>query len=132
MGKNMSLSKLPKPGACGIPSRREYLLPLDCGRVSSMASGLNVPTGVRKNNVLDPIQYRPFDLSYFVYVRSAQASCAPLGHHLAEQLTPFLVASSPRLVSGMDRLGYDRPNKAVDWLINKAKNAIAKLDELLE
>ncbi|KAK3008918.1 hypothetical protein RJ639_014700 [Escallonia herrerae] len=31
-----------------------------------------------------------------------------------------------------DRLGYDRPSKAVDWLINKAKNAIAKLDELPE
>ncbi|KAK3035783.1 hypothetical protein RJ639_033512, partial [Escallonia herrerae] len=29
-----------------------------------------------------------------------------------------------------DRLGYDRPSKAVDWLIDKAKNAIAKLDEL--
>ncbi|KAK3002943.1 hypothetical protein RJ639_019108 [Escallonia herrerae] len=28
-----------------------------------------------------------------------------------------------------DRLSYDRPSKAVDWLINKAKNAIAKLDE---
>ncbi|KAK3036797.1 hypothetical protein RJ639_030489 [Escallonia herrerae] len=31
-----------------------------------------------------------------------------------------------------DGLGYDRPSKAVDWLINKAKNAIAKLDELPE
>ncbi|KAK3032310.1 hypothetical protein RJ639_036267 [Escallonia herrerae] len=31
-----------------------------------------------------------------------------------------------------DRLGYDRPSKAVGWLINKAKNAIAKLDELPE
>ncbi|KAK2976040.1 hypothetical protein RJ640_029913 [Escallonia rubra] len=31
-----------------------------------------------------------------------------------------------------DRLGYDRPSKAVDWLINKAKNVIAKLDELPE
>lgn len=29
-----------------------------------------------------------------------------------------------------DRLGYDRPSKAVDWLIKKAKNAIDKLDEL--
>nr|QCA48047.1 TCP12 [Petunia x hybrida] len=29
-----------------------------------------------------------------------------------------------------DRLGYDRPSKAVDWLINKAKNAIDKLAEL--
>lgn len=29
-----------------------------------------------------------------------------------------------------DRLGYDRPSKAVDWLINKAKNAIDKLEEL--
>ncbi|KAM7275793.1 hypothetical protein ACFE04_017659 [Oxalis oulophora] len=28
-----------------------------------------------------------------------------------------------------DRLGYDRPSKAVDWLINKAKSAIDKLDE---
>ncbi|KAG8386824.1 hypothetical protein BUALT_Bualt03G0189100 [Buddleja alternifolia] len=28
-----------------------------------------------------------------------------------------------------DRLGYDRPSKAVDWLINKAKTAIDKLDE---
>ncbi|KAK3008179.1 hypothetical protein RJ639_013991 [Escallonia herrerae] len=32
----------------------------------------------------------------------------------------------------VDRLGYDQPSKAVDWLINKAKNAIAKLDELPE
>ncbi|KAK3012372.1 hypothetical protein RJ639_012729 [Escallonia herrerae] len=31
-----------------------------------------------------------------------------------------------------DRLGYDRPSKAVDWLLNKAKNAIAKLDEMPE
>ncbi|KAK2968913.1 hypothetical protein RJ640_018605 [Escallonia rubra] len=31
-----------------------------------------------------------------------------------------------------DQLGYDQPSKAVDWLINKAKNAIAKLDELPE
>ncbi|KAK3040155.1 hypothetical protein RJ639_028405 [Escallonia herrerae] len=31
-----------------------------------------------------------------------------------------------------DRLGYDRPSKAIDWLINKATNAIAKLDELPE
>ncbi|KAK3002449.1 LOW QUALITY PROTEIN: hypothetical protein RJ639_020558 [Escallonia herrerae] len=31
-----------------------------------------------------------------------------------------------------DQLGYDRPSKAVDWLINKAKNAIAKLDKLPE
>lgn len=29
-----------------------------------------------------------------------------------------------------DRLGFDRPSKAVDWLINKAKNAIDKLEEL--
>ena len=29
-----------------------------------------------------------------------------------------------------DRLGYDRPSKAVDWLIKKAKNAIDKLGEL--
>ncbi|KAF5728273.1 transcription factor TCP3-like [Tripterygium wilfordii] len=29
-----------------------------------------------------------------------------------------------------DRLGYDRPSKAVDWLINKAKTAIDKLAEL--
>ncbi|KAI4333872.1 hypothetical protein L6164_018627 [Bauhinia variegata] len=29
-----------------------------------------------------------------------------------------------------DRLGYDRPSKAVDWLINKAKSAIDKLAEL--
>ncbi|CAI9784395.1 unnamed protein product [Fraxinus pennsylvanica] len=29
-----------------------------------------------------------------------------------------------------DRLGYDRPSKAVDWLIEKAKDAIDKLDEL--
>ncbi|KAK1393348.1 TCP domain-containing protein [Heracleum sosnowskyi] len=29
-----------------------------------------------------------------------------------------------------DRLGYDRPSKAVDWLMNKAKNAIEKLEEL--
>ena len=29
-----------------------------------------------------------------------------------------------------DRLGYDRPSKAVDWLINKAKAAIDELDEL--
>ncbi|XP_061349652.1 transcription factor TCP4-like [Gastrolobium bilobum] len=29
-----------------------------------------------------------------------------------------------------DRLGYDRPSKAVDWLINKAKSAIDQLDEL--
>ncbi|CDP15905.1 unnamed protein product [Coffea canephora] len=29
-----------------------------------------------------------------------------------------------------DRLGYDRPSKAVDWLIKKAKNAIDKLAEL--
>ncbi|XP_061364277.1 transcription factor TCP4-like [Gastrolobium bilobum] len=29
-----------------------------------------------------------------------------------------------------DRLGYDRPSKAVDWLIKKAKSAIDKLDEL--
>ncbi|XP_031265129.1 transcription factor TCP4-like [Pistacia vera] len=29
-----------------------------------------------------------------------------------------------------DRLGYDRPSKAVDWLIKKAKDAIDKLDEL--
>ncbi|KAK4484487.1 hypothetical protein RD792_007070 [Penstemon davidsonii] len=28
-----------------------------------------------------------------------------------------------------DRLGYDRPSKAVDWLMNKAKNAIDKLNE---
>ncbi|KAK3024203.1 hypothetical protein RJ639_043780 [Escallonia herrerae] len=34
--------------------------------------------------------------------------------------------------SDNDRLGYDRPSKAVDWLINKAKNVIAKLDELPE
>ncbi|KAK2982765.1 hypothetical protein RJ640_025181 [Escallonia rubra] len=32
----------------------------------------------------------------------------------------------------LDRLGYDRPSKTVDWLINKAKNAIAELDELPE
>ncbi|KAK3012948.1 hypothetical protein RJ639_008870 [Escallonia herrerae] len=42
-----------------------------------------------------------------------------------------LVGSKYRL-QGQDRLGYDRPSKAVDWLINKAKNAIAKLDELPE
>lgn len=29
-----------------------------------------------------------------------------------------------------DRLGYDRPSKAVDWLINKAKSAIDKLNQL--
>lgn len=29
-----------------------------------------------------------------------------------------------------DRLGYDRPSKAVDWLIKKAKSAIDKLDQL--
>ncbi|CAA2972002.1 Hypothetical predicted protein [Olea europaea subsp. europaea] len=29
-----------------------------------------------------------------------------------------------------DRLGYDRPSKAVDWLIEKAKDAIDKLDGL--
>ncbi|CAK9147170.1 unnamed protein product [Ilex paraguariensis] len=29
-----------------------------------------------------------------------------------------------------DRLGCDRPSKALDWLINKAKNAIDKLAEL--
>ncbi|KAL7583383.1 transcription factor TCP4 [Lactuca sativa] len=29
-----------------------------------------------------------------------------------------------------DRLGYDRPSKAVDWLIKKAKTAIDELDEL--
>ncbi|KAL2245688.1 UNVERIFIED_CONTAM: Transcription factor TCP10 [Sesamum indicum] len=29
-----------------------------------------------------------------------------------------------------DRLGYDRPSKAVDWLINKAKTAIDKLNQL--
>ncbi|KAJ8752100.1 hypothetical protein K2173_001775 [Erythroxylum novogranatense] len=29
-----------------------------------------------------------------------------------------------------DRLGYDRPSKAVDWLIRKAKSAIDKLAEL--
>ncbi|XP_058211124.1 transcription factor TCP4-like [Rhododendron vialii] len=29
-----------------------------------------------------------------------------------------------------DRLGYDRPSKAVDWLIKKAKSAIDELDEL--
>uniref|UniRef100_A0A803QJP1 TCP domain-containing protein n=1 Tax=Cannabis sativa TaxID=3483 RepID=A0A803QJP1_CANSA len=29
-----------------------------------------------------------------------------------------------------DRLGYDRPSKAVDWLIKKAKNSIDKLAEL--
>ncbi|KAG8642506.1 transcription factor TCP4 isoform X2 [Manihot esculenta] len=29
-----------------------------------------------------------------------------------------------------DRLGYDRPSKAVDWLIEKAKSAIDKLAEL--
>ncbi|KAL3631450.1 Transcription factor [Castilleja foliolosa] len=29
-----------------------------------------------------------------------------------------------------DRLGYDRPSKAVDWLINKAKTAIDELAEL--
>ncbi|KAF5728057.1 transcription factor TCP3-like [Tripterygium wilfordii] len=29
-----------------------------------------------------------------------------------------------------DRLGYDRPSKAVDWLINKAKAAINELAEL--
>lgn len=28
-----------------------------------------------------------------------------------------------------DRLGYDRPSKAVDWLMKKAKNAIDKLTE---
>ncbi|KAF4370027.1 hypothetical protein F8388_015823 [Cannabis sativa] len=38
-----------------------------------------------------------------------------------------------RLVSRMVReehLGYDRPSKAVDWLIKKAKNSIDKLAEL--
>ncbi|XP_061944998.1 transcription factor TCP4-like [Populus nigra] len=29
-----------------------------------------------------------------------------------------------------DRLGYDRPSKAVDWLIKKAKNSIDRLAEL--
>ncbi|RDX65472.1 Transcription factor TCP4, partial [Mucuna pruriens] len=29
-----------------------------------------------------------------------------------------------------DRLGYDRPSKAVDWLIKKAKSSIDKLAEL--
>ncbi|KAK4398099.1 Transcription factor TCP10 [Sesamum angolense] len=29
-----------------------------------------------------------------------------------------------------DRLGYDRPSKAVDWLINKAKTAIDRLNQL--
>ncbi|KZV38277.1 hypothetical protein F511_36512 [Dorcoceras hygrometricum] len=29
-----------------------------------------------------------------------------------------------------DRLGYDRPSKAVDWLIKKAKSAIDELEEL--
>ncbi|KAK9674187.1 hypothetical protein RND81_12G217000 [Saponaria officinalis] len=29
-----------------------------------------------------------------------------------------------------DRLGYDRPSKAVDWLIKKAKSAIDELDHL--
>ncbi|KAM6551233.1 hypothetical protein CsatB_001041 [Cannabis sativa] len=29
-----------------------------------------------------------------------------------------------------DRLGYDRPSKAVDWLIEKAKAAIASLEDL--
>jgi hypothetical protein len=29
-----------------------------------------------------------------------------------------------------DRLGYDRPSKAVDWLIKKAKTAIDELEEL--
>ncbi|KAL7185421.1 hypothetical protein ACSBR2_027374 [Camellia fascicularis] len=29
-----------------------------------------------------------------------------------------------------DRLGYDRPSKAVDWLMKKAKNAIDKLSEI--
>ncbi|KZV52706.1 TCP transcription factor 10 [Dorcoceras hygrometricum] len=29
-----------------------------------------------------------------------------------------------------DRLGYDRPSKALDWLIQKAKNAINQLNEL--
>lgn len=29
-----------------------------------------------------------------------------------------------------DRLGYDRPSKAVDWLINKAKSAIDELEQL--
>ncbi|KAI4322751.1 hypothetical protein L6164_022417 [Bauhinia variegata] len=29
-----------------------------------------------------------------------------------------------------DRLGFDRPSKAVDWLINKAKSAIDRLAEL--
>ncbi|KAK3007253.1 hypothetical protein RJ639_016153 [Escallonia herrerae] len=38
----------------------------------------------------------------------------------------------PWVMEQDDRLGYDRPSKAVDWLINKAKNAIAKLDELPE
>ncbi|XP_010522114.1 PREDICTED: transcription factor TCP10 [Tarenaya hassleriana] len=31
-----------------------------------------------------------------------------------------------------DRLGYDRPSKAVDWLIKKAKSAIDKLNESQE
>ncbi|XP_052178686.1 transcription factor TCP4-like [Diospyros lotus] len=30
-----------------------------------------------------------------------------------------------------DRLGYDQPSKAVDWLITKAKNAIDELDKPL-
>ncbi|XP_047963874.1 transcription factor TCP4-like [Salvia hispanica] len=29
-----------------------------------------------------------------------------------------------------DRLGYDRPSKAVDWLIHKAKSAIDRLAHL--
>lgn len=35
-----------------------------------------------------------------------------------------------RFYDVQDRLGYDRPSKAVDWLIKKAKFAIDKLQEL--
>ncbi|XP_038877605.1 transcription factor TCP10-like [Benincasa hispida] len=35
-----------------------------------------------------------------------------------------------RFYDVQDRLGYDRPSKAVDWLIKKAKFAIDKLKEL--
>ncbi|XAR72568.1 hypothetical protein NMG60_11019255 [Bertholletia excelsa] len=35
-----------------------------------------------------------------------------------------------RFYDVQDRLGYDRPSKAVDWLMKNAKNAIDKLSEL--
>ncbi|KAL3617056.1 Transcription factor TCP4-like [Castilleja foliolosa] len=43
------------------------------------------------------------------------------------------VRLSPKTAIGFydvqDRLGYDRPSKAIDWLMNEAKAAIAALDE---